>query len=86
MFEFFRLLSLVACLGLRQSFLRMLTGLVVGLPSEEVHARVRALPLADQVLLVGLTLAGLLQATLLFAEAGPGGPLAFWITLWLVLR
>ncbi|RYH12026.1 hypothetical protein [Tropicimonas sp. IMCC6043] len=86
MYIFLRDLSISACLGLRLAFLRMLTGLVVSLPADEVRARIRALSLADQALLIGLTLAGLLQATMLFAEAGAGGPLALWVAIWMVLR
>lgn len=73
-------------LWLRAVFLRMLTGVVVGLPPQQVRARIHALPTADQAALIGATAAGLVLASVLFAEAGPGGPLAMWVTLVFLVR
>ncbi|SDJ43420.1 hypothetical protein [Aliiruegeria lutimaris] len=78
---FFQLILL-----LRHVWLRMLTGLVVGHAPKQVRSRICALPLLDQALLVGASMLGLALASMLFAEAGPGGPAAMWIALYLVCR
>lgn len=71
---------------LRFFFLRVLTGLVVGLPPEDVRARILALPILDQAVLILAALSALVVASMLFALAGIGGPLALWMTLWLLVR
>ncbi|MDV7145526.1 hypothetical protein R3X27_22805 [Tropicimonas sp. TH_r6] len=70
----------------RRAFLSALSRLVVGLSPEETRARILALPLPEQVLLVLASGTALAVATQLFAYAGPGGPLALWLTLAVLLR
>ncbi len=70
----------------RAAMLRLLVGLVVGLPVPIVRQRIVSLPLSSQIPLIGTMLIGLALATVVFAEAGWGGPVAFWVTLALVVR
>lgn len=71
---------------LQLAFIRMVSRLVVGLPPEDVRARILALPIADRAGLILTWVVALALATSLFAEAGTGGVLAFWGTLWALLR
>lgn len=71
---------------LRRLWLRMLTGLVVRHSPTQVHERICALPILDQGVLVGASVAGLALASALFAQAGPGGPVALWGALLWVCR
>jgi hypothetical protein len=70
----------------RALVLRILTGLIVELPPEVLRARVCNLPVTAQIPLVGNVLVFLGMSTLVFAHAGWGGPVAFWLTLALVVR
>ncbi|NDR54939.1 hypothetical protein [Aliiruegeria sabulilitoris] len=83
-----RLFSPLLQLGLllRHIWLCMLTGLVVGHPPEQVRSRICARSALEQSALVGASMLGLALASALFAEAGPGGPVALWVALYLVSR
>ncbi|SNS45556.1 hypothetical protein [Tropicimonas sediminicola] len=70
----------------RALVLRILTGLIVELPAEDLRARISALPLHAQIPLIGNFIVTLGLATLVFAHAGWGGPIAFWLALALVVR
>lgn len=76
----------VIATALRTTFLRMLTSLVVGLPAQEVQARILGLSRLDQVTLVGATFGGLLLTSSLMAEAGPGAPFALYAAIRFVVR
>ncbi|WP_068116980.1 hypothetical protein [Tropicimonas marinistellae] len=70
----------------RAFVLRILTGLIVELPADDLRARVCGLPLTAQIPLIGNFIVVLGMATLVFSHAGWGGPIAFWLTLALVIR
>lgn len=70
----------------RALVLRILTGLIVELPAEDLRNRISSLPLRAQIPLIGNIIVTLGLATLVFAHAGWGGPVAFWLALVLVVR
>lgn len=70
----------------RALVLRILTGLIVELPPDVLRARVCSLSIGAQVSLVGNVLLLLGMSTLVFSHAGWGGPIAFWLTLMMVVR
>ena len=71
---------------MRRAFLSLLSALVVEMPPEQLHRRFLALPLPEQALLVSATALALLLTAVLLAEAGPGGPLALPIAVWVLMR
>lgn len=64
----------------------LLSGLWPGLGFDEIEARLRARPAADQAAIVGAVLAALFVLSLLFAQLGWIGLCLFWIAVIVVAR
>jgi hypothetical protein len=75
-----------AWLRARAAVSALLSGLWTGLDIDEIEARLAARPLPEQALLVGGVLALLFGLSLVFAQAGIGGIVAFWIVVALIAR
>lgn len=64
----------------------LIAGFRRGEDADRVEARLRMLPVRDQALIVGATLAGLFTASLLAAQFGLPGLLAFMLAVIILVR
>jgi hypothetical protein len=78
--------ALGAALRCRNVAVTLISGLVSRLGYREIEDRIAALPLRDQVLVVGGVLAALFLLSLLAAQAGWIGLLLFWLGVVVVAR